>query len=265
MSGDEIFALLLGGGLALWTWMGWYLSTASVSRLGARSPGKTLMSWWPVACAAALFAVLKTSASFDVRDDVAYLTLYMVIGAGWVGVILKLLPITGISPRDDILERGNGAAVPAVAGALLGFTLCFAGGNIGDGPGWTVVIYSASIATFTLAVSWLAFDRLTRVSDTITIERDAAAGVRLGGLLVGAALILGRAVAGDWVSGVATWRDFVVHGWPALLLFIVAVPFERGLLPTQDHPSRSVAAAGAAPALLYLAAAIAYVVYLGPA
>ena len=35
------------------------------------------------------------------------------------------------------------AAVPAVVGALVGVTFCYAGGNIGDGPGWWVVVFSA--------------------------------------------------------------------------------------------------------------------------
>jgi len=265
MSGDEVFALLLAGGLALWTWVGWYLSTVSVSRLGAPAPGKATISWWPLVCAVVLFAVLKTASSFDVRDDVVYLIFYMVLGAGWLGVTLKLLPVAGISPRDDILERGNGAAVPAVAGALLGFTLCFAGANVGDGPGWWVVVFSALTASATLAALWLLFDRWTGVSETITVERDAAAGLRLGALLTAAGLILGRAVAGDWVSAIATWRDFVAFGWPVVVLFATATIVERSLRPTPDNPSRRLATAGIAPAALFLAAAIAYVVRLGVA
>lgn len=265
MSGDEVFALMLAGGLALWTWLRWYVNTVSVSRLGAPAPGKVAISWWPLVCAGVLFVVLKTASSFDVRNNVVYLIFYMVLGAGWLGVILKLLPVAGISPRDDILERGNGAAVPPVAGALLGFTLCFAGGNVGDGPGWWVVVFSALTASATLAVLWLLFDRWTGVSETITVERDAAAGLRLGALLSAAGLILGRAVAGDWVSPMATWRDFVILGWPVVVLFATATVVERSLRPTHDNPSRRLATAGIAPAALFLAAAIAYVVYLGVA
>jgi uncharacterized membrane protein YjfL (UPF0719 family) len=189
----------------------------------------------------------------------------MVLGAGWVGGITKLLPFTGISPRDDILERGNAAAAPAVAGALLAFTLCFAGGNIGDGPGWSVVIFSAGLASVTLALLWLLLDSLTGVCETITVERDPATGVRLGALLAAAGLVLGRSVAGDWVSGPATLHDFVVHAWPVLGLFGLAIVIERALRPSQNHPIRSVAMVGLVPALLYLAAALGYVVRLGTA
>jgi hypothetical protein len=263
MSGDEVFALLVTGVLAWWSWIGWYLNVNGVSRLGAPSPGKGVMLLWPLLCAVVLFVVLKTAASADVRHDTLYLTFYVIFGAGWVGLLTRLLPATGISPRDDVLERGNPAAVPAVAGAILAFTLCFAGGNVGNGPGWWVVEYSAFTSTAVLAALWLGFDALTGVSDTITIERDAAAGVRLGALLVAAGLILGRAVAGDWVSGPAMLRDCAMVGWPALVLFAVALPLERGLRPTPSHPQRTVIASGLVPALLYLAGAIAYVVYLG--
>lgn len=265
MSGDEIIALLVAAGLAWWGWVAWYLNVALVRRLGTPAPGRALMRWWPPVCALALFAVLKTAASFDVRSDTLYLMFYMILGAGWVGGLLNLLPAAGISPRDDILERGNAAAVPVVAGALLAFTLCFAGGNVGDGPGWWVTFYAALTATATLAVLWLTFDALTGVSESVTVERDTAAGIRLGALLVAAGLILGRGVAGDWVSLPAMWRDLVVVGWPVIPLFALATLLERGLRPNQNHPSRTVVAAGVSPAVLYLAGTIAYVVYLGTA
>jgi hypothetical protein len=40
------------------------------------------------------------------------------------------------------LEHGNPAA-----GAILGLTLAFARGNIGNGPGWWVVVFSAGMST----------------------------------------------------------------------------------------------------------------------
>lgn len=265
MSGDEIFALLLFGGLAAWLWITWYVGAVSVVRLGAPAPGKAMVFWWPVICAIALFIVLKTVSADDVRDDTLYLTFYMVLGAGWLGGATKLSMLAGLSARDDILERGNAAAVPALAGALLGFTFCFAGGNVGNGPGWSVVVFAAGLATVTLATLWLAFDRLTTVSDAVTIERDRAAGLRLGGLLAAAGLILGRGVAGDWVSSAATVADFVRTAWPAVVLFVGAALVERTARVTPDRPTTSAALLGLLPATAYLTAAVAYVIYLGPA
>lgn len=264
MSGDEVFVLLLSGGVAYWSWVAWYIAAASVLRLGARQTGKPVVWLWPLLCMATLFAILKTAASFDVRNDGLYLTFYMVMGAGWIGAITKLLPVVGLSAREDVLERANPAAAPAIAGALLGFTFCFAGGNIGDGPGWWVVVFSAGLATLTLGVLLLFLDRLTGIADTVTIERDTSAGVRLGGLMIATGLILGRAVAGDWISGSATLFDLVRFGWPALVIFTLAALIERQARPTAESPTRSVALLGAPPALLYVAAAVAYVISLGP-
>jgi len=265
MSGDETFALLAFGALAAWTWYAWYVPAISVERLGAASPGRALVQWWPVVCALTLFGVLKTISAHDVRDDILYLMFYMVLGAGWLGAATKLLPFAGVSARDDILERGNAAAVPAVAGALLACTLCFAGGNVGDGPGWWVVVFSAGLATATLAALWLLFDWITGISDSITVERDPAAGIRLGGLLVAAGLVLSRGVAGDWVSTPATVRDFVVAAWPVLVLFAGAAVLERVGRPTPERSAPSPTTFGLLPATLYLAAAVANVVRLGPA
>lgn len=265
MSGDEAFALLVGGLVAAWTWYHWYVAAVSVERLGAPSPGRTVVLGWPAACAVVLFAVLKTISAHDVRDDVLYLTFYMVLGAGWLGAATWLLPFAGVSARDDVLERGNPAAVPAVAGALLGCTLCFAGGNVGDGPGWWVVLFSAGLATAALGILWLVFDRVTGISDTITVERDRSAGVRLGGLLVAAGLMLGRSVAGDWTSASATVRDFVVAAWPVPVLFAVAAILERRAAPTPDRPAPSPTAVGVLPTAMYVVAAAVHVVRLGPA
>lgn len=265
MSGDEAFALLVGGTIAVWSWYTWYVPAVSVQRLGAPSPGRMVVLWWPAICALVLFGVLKTISAHDVRDDLLYLTFYLVLGAGWLGAATRLLPYAGVSARDDILERGNAAAVPAVAGALLACTLCFAGGNVGDGPGWWVVVFSAGLATGGLGLLWLVFDRVTRIADTITIDRDRAAGVRLGALLVAASLMLGRSVAGDWVSASATVRDFAVLAWPVLGLFAIAAVLERRTAPTPERPAPSVTTLGVLPAAAYLAGAVAYVVRLGPA
>jgi uncharacterized membrane protein YjfL (UPF0719 family) len=263
MSADEAFALLAGGIAAAWSWGGWYSSAVSVTRLGAPAPGKLVIWWWPAVCAGVLLVILKMSSSFDVQDDLFYLSFYMVLGAGWLGALTKFLPVGGLSARDDVLERGNAAAVPALAGALLGFTLCFAGGNVGDGPGWWVVVESASVATLSLAALWLVFDAATGISDAITVERDRAAGFRLGGLLVAAGLILGRGVAGDWVSFQATLSDFVRTAWPAVVLFVVAALIERGASRTPERPHSSLLI-GLPPAAAYIAAAAAYVISLGP-
>ena len=265
MSGDEMAVLWISMGLAAWALYAWYAPAISVQRLGAPSAGLWLLMGIPWVCTALLFIVLKTVSSHDVRDSPVYLLFYVTLGAAWIGTLARFLPLAGLSPRDDVVERGNGAAAIALAGALLAITLCFAGGNIGDGPGWWVVVFAAGLATGALAVLWLLFDWLTYASDAVTIDRDLASGARVAGLLAGAGLVLGRAVAGDWVSLEATVGDFVVAGWPAPLLFLAAAWIERHAAPSPERPRPPVLAFGALPAALYVGAAAAHVVGLGPA
>jgi uncharacterized membrane protein YjfL (UPF0719 family) len=165
----------------------------------------------------------------------------------------------GIIPRDDAVERRNLAAAIAISGAMLGILLCFAGGNIGDGPGWWVVVFCALLSTAALFVAWTILEMATRVSEVITVDRDTSAGMRLAAFLTACGLILGRAVAGDWLSTEATLRDFLQTAWPVLPLLIVAIVLERVLRPNRENPVRASLTAGLIPAALYVAAAAYYV------
>jgi hypothetical protein len=211
-----------------------------------------------------LFEILKTWASSDVRDSSIYLLFYMVLGAAWIGLALRCTGFAGISVRDDAIERRNGAASLALAGSLIGLTLAFAGGNIGDGPGCWVVVFAAGLATLVFFALWIALDAFAHVSDAITIDRDLAMGVRLAGFLTAEGIILGRAVAGDWVSAAATLRDFVIAGgWPSLMLLVAAIGIEHACRPTLHRPTPRLAMFGITPALVYVMAAMAIVFVLG--
>jgi hypothetical protein len=263
MSGDEAGVLVVASVLAVFTWFRWYLPLASVRRLGAPAGGRLLLSLAPPLAMAGLYAVLKTLASFDVRDAPLYLLFYLAMGAGWVGCCTLGLPALGLNPRDDVIERGNAAAAPAAAGAVIALTAAFAGGNVGDGPGWWVVVFAAGLATGGLALAWWGLDRVAGVSDTVTIHRDAAAGLRLGAFLAAAGIILGRSVAGDWVSAGATLADFSSVAWPVAVFVAVAALVERVARPTAEAPAPAAAVYGVPFAILYLAAAIIYVLQLG--
>ena len=263
MSGDELFALAVSCGLSIFTWYAWYAPLATVERFGARARGRPVLLVAPCASLAILFVVLKTLASSDVRDSVAYLGFYMLMGAAWTGGAMSLLPFLGISPAEDVAERHNAAAAIAATGALVGCMLCFAGGNVGEGPGWWVVVAAAALATAVLALLTNALDALTGVSDTITVERDLSAGIRLAALLCAARLVLGRGVAGNWVSFSATVQDLAAKAWPVVPLFAMAAAIERAARPTPMRPQPSVAGFGVLPGLLYLAAAVFYVGSLG--
>jgi uncharacterized membrane protein YjfL (UPF0719 family) len=263
MSEDEIVVLAVCGLGALILWGRWFWQNLSVSSLFSSQDDRYLMYATPLLCAGVLFSVLKRFASHDVRDDLRYLGFYMVMGAAWVGLFQNILHQTGLSARDDAIERRNKAAALALCGALVGLTLCFAGANIGDGPGWWVVIFCAGLSTGAWFVLWLVLAECSDCVEAVTVERDVASGLRLAGWFVAVGLVLGRAVAGNWVSVEATVGDFVNVAWPVLALAAVAIVLERLAQPSSDEPVRPVITFGLLPAIIYIAAAAAYVVWKG--
>jgi hypothetical protein len=256
MSGDEIGVTLVSLFVAAVFWGMWYLRPMSIARIGSRESelnGSGMLRLAPVIAILLLFAVLRTLAAHDVRGDWRYLAMYTILGAAWTGVAVTLIPALGLSTIHDVFERGNRAVAQGISGAIIALAVAFAGGNIGDGPGWWVVFFAALLSTVTLFLLWGAFEHWTAVSDSITVDRDEASGIRLAGFLVGTSLILARAVAGDWLSSAATIRDFVVYSWPAIPLLLVAGLLERRVRPTPSRPSQPLTSHGLMPALLYVA------------
>ncbi len=215
---------------ALITWAPWYGDLLRVNRLAGSLSYRLVLGLTPPACLLFLLACLEKLAAKAVQVSVPYTLLYMALGAAWLGISSQLFAFLGVSARDDVLERRNLAALIAVVGAIIGITLCFAGGNIGEGPGVQAVIASAGTATGSWFALWLVLESLTghAVSERITVERDAASGTRLAGLLVANGVILGAGVAGDWIPS-QFLHDFVASTWPALVLTVVAILVERVL------------------------------------
>jgi hypothetical protein len=255
-SSDEAFVLIFSILLALICWLTWYSQLGMVRRQFRRSGGRGLLAWTPAVCAGILYVVLKLWSAEDVRSDPAYMFFYMIAGAAWVGIFRLQLPLFGIVARDDVLERGNTAAVWPFFGALIGGTCCFAGANVGNGPGWWVVFFSAALSTAALLASWSAVHLFTGLCEKVTVERDPSAALRAAGLLIGIGVILGRAVAGDWVSAGSTVLDFGLKAWPALVLVAAAGTVERSCLPQRGQDGSTTAATGWAPALAYVGAGI---------
>ena len=261
MSEDEVVVLVASGILALLAWATWYWRALQLGRPPMSAQVMLLLA--PPVGGLLLFGVLRTVSSHDVRNDAAYLTFYLLLGAAWIAAWSWLLPLLGLSPRDDVLERGNGAAADVTAGALLAVTLCYAGGNIGDGPGWWVVLFSAGLATAAFFLTWLFFETLTTISDAVTIDRDRAAGIRLVGFLLACGVIFGRGAAGDWESASQTVADFAVAAAPVVPLLILATLVERFARPTPSRPKPSALTYGALPALVYANAAVFLLIRLG--
>ena len=249
-------AALIGWGL-------WFIGLARAAQWSPRSIRSGPLVLAPLGCAAGLLMVLMTVASQDVVNDPLYILMYLVMGMGWVGMAHRFAPLAGLSYRFDVLERANPAAGIALAGYLAGTTACFAGGNIGDGPGWWVVVFCAGLATATLMLAWITLGVLGGAAESVTIERDVASGLRLAGLLLGGGLILGRAVAGDWHSLDATIRDFGLVGWPIVPLTFGAILIEMVYRPTAWRRDNAVIAGGVIPALGYVCAGAGYVYLMG--
>src|SRR5688572_16441981 len=135
LSPDESFVTIVGVVIGPVLWAVWLFRLSRVQMLRRRPVGVNAIGLALAACAGLLFAVLKTSASFDVVDAPVYLFMYVVLGLAWLRAVELIFAFLGLSIRDDVVERSNRAAVPAVVGGMIAVTLCYAGGNIGDGPG----------------------------------------------------------------------------------------------------------------------------------
>jgi hypothetical protein len=180
MSGDELVALVASVIFGLAGWRSWLAGLLFLNRL-SRRPATQLIGWLlpPVAAGVMLFVLIKWS-SQDVQTSPLYIFFYMAMWFGWTGLWNGLLPYMGLSCRDDALERDNTAAGLAIAGWVLGLTCAFAGANIGNGPGWWVVIFCALLSSGAMAILWIIDNAITKVCEAITIDRDISAGLRTG-------------------------------------------------------------------------------------
>ncbi len=263
MSGEEIVVLCISAAATLFFAIAWLISTFQapplVCPIGRRWP----LWLTPVACGAFLFIVLRHAAADDVTDDPKYIAMYLLLGIAWLGILQRFSVWYGLYARQDVVERRNTAAGIALSGYMLGITFSYAGGNIGNGPGWWVVLFSAALAGAALILLWMAVDAVTGLTDRVTINRDIASGLRLGAVLTAWGLILGRAVAGDWVSVEATVADFVQMSWPVVAVAAVEMLISQIARPSPDCPHGEPVLAGAIPALFYLGGSAAYVASVG--
>lgn len=209
-----------------------------------------------------IVVVLLTQSSPDVRSNTEWIIWYTIGGAIWLQLSLFVLSLLGVAARDDVLERQNPAAAWVIYGAMIGTTFCYAGSNIGSGPGAEVVLFCAAFSTVFLFGFWFVLERVLHLADRVTIERDEGTGIRVGGWMVSLGLILGGAVAGNWASMEGTIRDFVRHAWIAFLLLLVGMVIERVFNSSRmrENARRSTSII---VAFLYILAAAGYVAWRG--
>jgi len=257
MSSDEFFAAAVAMIIAVIAWGSWLTSIFLVDVLRPMMPSRIALVLVPGLAAFGLFGVLRFWAASDVRNDPFYLGMYLIMGMAWMGAGRWCFIPLGVYWRGDILERGNRAAVPAVTGALLGLMACYAGANIGDGPGWWCVIVAGGLALAAWLLAWYVLDRVTGIGDAISIDRQLGAGIRLGIYLIASGVICGRAAAGDWHSLAATVSEFGVV-WPLVPLLILALLVEHSTRAVSDATSKGMSGTAVATPV----ASVAYLLWM---
>ena len=225
------------------------------NRLLPNAKERVLCCMVAAVCAGGVLVVLLKYSDSDVRDDLGEVAFYLVFSLLAILLAQELFEMLGVSLRDDGIERRNRGALFAAAGFTFGATCCIAASNIGNGPGGEVVLFCAVLSTGTLLTLWGLLARASNLADAVTVERDAGAGLRTGGLLASCGAICGASVAGDWVSLGATLRDFIRFAWPAFVAVALAIPLERGLNRRPLSERLSPATSGLVAATMVIAAA----------
>ena len=243
---------LSGLGLGIWGLIHWYGALAIRASGFASSRFNPLLWLTPPACFVLAAVLLRRYSDEFVRTDVAYLGGYVCLGAGLVTIQLWSARLVNLQLGRDSIGRGNRAAGVVACGLLVGGTLAYCGANFGDGPSFVVVLLCVGLSMGGLFCVMLMLEYLAHVSEHVTVERDTAAGLRLAGVLIGGGIILGRSVAGDWVSTAATFRDFLLLAWPVLLYAIVEPLLTRSFAATPARPHPPAGLFGIVPAALYI-------------
>lgn len=249
--------------VGLWRW---YAPLMSRPPVGPRRAGHRLMlAIAPPAALGLIFAVLNFHADpVHVAGHFDYEILFTVGGAAFLSLAGFGLPLIGVRPGDDAIQRGNVSALLLVVGTLLGVALAYAGGNVGWGPTiWTTLVPAALAVAILFLLSALLLIA-GRSADAVTIDRDPATGLRVAAFQVAAGALLGRAVAGDWEGWPGMFNDLVRLGWPVILLSGMTAGANFLANPSPDRSRPSIWRFGFVPAIVILAPAVVYIDRLGP-
>jgi hypothetical protein len=261
-SDDETFAFLACALASTIAGVLYYLPILRITRMAGGARIRLLLALAPPLCLLLLLPVLQNFTSHEVREDEAYVLLFTFGGGVWLAIAVIITHVLGISLRDDAIERRNPAAAAVFCGAMLGLTCAYAGANIGEGATIWMTFGPAVLATLVWGAAWLAFGLLTSVSDTIAIDRDLPSALRLAALLIAVGLILGRAVAGDYVSPQATFNDLITQAWPILPLTLAAAVVQLCARP-RAHRRPSTATHALLTGAIYLVTATLWILLLG--
>jgi hypothetical protein len=242
----------------------YYRRLISLHDMGSGAFARWVVGLTPVGCCALVLVVLRNWADPEVRDD-GDLQVGFVIAWGcailWTQLLASLLGL-------DFLEYGVEGLNPSAAwvgvGLMIGATLATAGANVGHGPTEATTLGPMFLAVGGLMTLWATFAVITGSEASVAVQGDLPSGLRSAAFLVALGLILGRSVAGDWVSVDTTLRDYLRQGLaPAATLLGVAAVIEFLERPTKRRAVTSIVRSGVSPAALYLGFAAAWLWHLG--
>lgn len=262
---DEGFFFFLAAIVAVIGLVRWYLLILCRCRSTHCGSIRASLAIVPIFSGAALWFVLNHWADPKyVLGQLDYQLLFLCGGIACLWCIRCALPIFGIDPRDDAIERCNPAAAIVVSGAMLGATAIYAGSNVGSGPTIWMTIIPALLATAAWLGIWMLVELISTLSESIAIDRDVATGTRHAAFLLAGGLMLGRTTAGDWTSWRETFASMLLLAWPVVPLAILAAIVGRISRPSKDQPEPSWLKNGLLPGTSFILLAVGYIVALGP-
>lgn len=215
LAADEFFVYAISVFASIATTLIFYSALFRTNPLARGRTSFVPLALTPPVCLLSLLPFLFHLTAREVREDQGYVRLFLFVAVPLLLLATKISELLGVSLRDDALERRNPAAVVTLCGAWLGVTAIYAGANVGEGATIWTTFGPALLGVLTWAALWSIVERLTTISDAIAIDRDVRTAARLAAYLVLSGVILGWAVAGDYVSATATLDDFAHRAWPA--------------------------------------------------
>lgn len=262
-SGDELLTFILGSVITLASALLYYRNLTSIGLLGRSVTSRLILAVAPPLSLVPVYVALLFWADRQVAGHFDYMALFLLVGAALVFVSSQVFGFLGVSARDDALERNNPAAIVVVVASQVSVGLIYAGANVGGGPTiWTTLVPAVAgiVALFALrlAIEFIGGN----VFETVTIDRDFSAGLRLAGAMVGCGVILGRAAGGEWASWPQTWTDFIRYGMPAIPLALAAGILHRVMRPSATVPRPNLYCCGLVPAVGFVAWGTGFFVHL---
>jgi uncharacterized membrane protein YjfL (UPF0719 family) len=172
--------------------------------------------------------VLLGSLHYELLPDLRNVLLY-----GGIGIVLLTVValgtcrvFLGMGVQQQLAAR-NVAAALVVAGVYIATSLTYSGTLIGEGGGFWIMLLFFLLGQLALLGITYAFRWLTSYDDVHEIAAgNIAAALALMGLLIAVALIVRRAVSGDYTGFFHSLGGFLL----ALLLALVFYPVRQVLV-----------------------------------